>query len=382
MMPDSDARSLEEEIGFARREISSDSYPMSIGELTNLYREAELVISPAFQRLFRWSDDQKSHLVESILLGIPLPSIFVAQNEDGTWELVDGLQRVSTILELQGLLKKDGVVLPQLTLHATKYLPSLEGKLWESDDPAVSLSAAQRLDVKRAKIDIKIIKRSSSDATKFDLFQRLNSYGSPLTPQEMRGALLVSVNQNFYEWLVQLTSHASFVESLALSDRLLQEQYDHELALRFLILHARQDVGARGLRSFTQLVDDESQRLAAEHPSSAQRLERNFKRTFDVINDTAGADAFRRWDVQRGAFVGGFLNTAYEVIAMGLGYHVATNSPHRRDVAAAARQLWERPDMTARFATGLPTETRLARMLPIGRELMAAESSPSQPASP
>jgi hypothetical protein len=82
-MATSTADSLEQEILEARRSISSDGYPMSIGELTNLYKSNELRIRPEFQRLFRWSNLQKSRLVESILLGIPLPSIFVAQTEGG-----------------------------------------------------------------------------------------------------------------------------------------------------------------------------------------------------------------------------------------------------------------------------------------------------------
>jgi len=113
---------LDEQLNDARRNIFTDSYPMSIGELTNVYAEGDLIIRPPFQRLFRWNDDQKSRLIESILIGIPLPSIFVAQDEEGRWELVDGLQRISTILQLQGLLDKQ--IYPQLTLIGTKYLPS------------------------------------------------------------------------------------------------------------------------------------------------------------------------------------------------------------------------------------------------------------------
>ena len=81
-----------------RKEIFTDSYPMSIGELVNLYKDGDLEINPAFQRFFRWTDLQKTRLIESILLGIPIPSIFVAQRDDGVWDLVDGLQRISTIL--------------------------------------------------------------------------------------------------------------------------------------------------------------------------------------------------------------------------------------------------------------------------------------------
>src|ERR1700693_1394101 len=143
MINESPPLDLEQQIAVARRTISSDGYPMSIGELTNLYREKELEIRPEFQRFFRWTELQKSRLIESILLGIPLPSIFVAQTESGKWELIDGLQRVSTILQLQGeLLDPNQQVVPPLVLRGTKYLPALEGRVWQSDDPSSSLSDA------------------------------------------------------------------------------------------------------------------------------------------------------------------------------------------------------------------------------------------------
>src|SRR4051794_14545203 len=116
---------LETQISDGRLEIAADSISMSVSELTNLYREGVLEIRPEFQRLFRWTIEQKSRLVESVLLGIPLPSLFVSSHpETGRWELVDGLQRVSTLLELQGLLANpDGSIRAPLTLSKTKFLP-------------------------------------------------------------------------------------------------------------------------------------------------------------------------------------------------------------------------------------------------------------------
>lgn len=93
---------LSSEIERNRNDIRSDGYSMSIGELLSLYKEGELDIHPEFQRFFRWSDQQKSSLIESLLLGIPLPSIFVAQRDDGVWDVIDGLQRLSTIFNLLG----------------------------------------------------------------------------------------------------------------------------------------------------------------------------------------------------------------------------------------------------------------------------------------
>src|SRR4051812_37475813 len=99
---------LTEEITSAQRLVKTDAYQMSIGEIVSMYENRELIIDPEFQRLFRWDIGQKSRLIESLLLGIPLPSIFVFEKDDGSWELIDGLQRVSTILEFMGKLRRPG----------------------------------------------------------------------------------------------------------------------------------------------------------------------------------------------------------------------------------------------------------------------------------
>src|ERR1700735_2894006 len=96
---------LKNEIEIAQRLVKTDAYQMSIGEIVNMYKDGEFIINPDFQRLFRWELGQKSKLIESLLLGIPLPSIFVFEKEDSKWELIDGLQRISTILEFTGELK-------------------------------------------------------------------------------------------------------------------------------------------------------------------------------------------------------------------------------------------------------------------------------------
>src|SRR5215203_2108938 len=132
--------SLSEEIAERRQAINTDAYSMSVGELTNLYRDEELDIHPEFQRFFRWSDAQKSRFIESLLLGIPIPSIFVHQRRDGVWDVIDGLQRLSTIFEFLGALKnEDGTPVEPSTLQGTAYLPSLEGLKWESDDESPAL---------------------------------------------------------------------------------------------------------------------------------------------------------------------------------------------------------------------------------------------------
>ena len=96
---------LKEEIDEAKRAVKTDTVQITIGEINRMYTSKELNILPDFQRLFRWTNERKSNFVESILIGIPVPPVFVYENEDGTWELIDGLQRISTLLEFMGVLR-------------------------------------------------------------------------------------------------------------------------------------------------------------------------------------------------------------------------------------------------------------------------------------
>src|SRR5439155_18003321 len=127
-----------------------------------------------------------------------------------------------------------------LMLHTNKYLPSLGGKRWEEDEDAIfpnnAIGADARLLIKRSKIQASIILRESDDTAKYDLFQRLNTGGSQLSPQEVRNCILVMVNRDFYSWLRELADFKPFRSCIALSDRPVEESYDLELALRFLIL--------------------------------------------------------------------------------------------------------------------------------------------------
>ncbi|MCU4416237.1 DUF262 domain-containing protein [Acinetobacter bereziniae] len=77
---------------------------VSFNEIVDMYENSELNISPEFQRLFRWSIGKQSRFIESLILEMPVPPIYVIELEDGKYELIDGLQRISTYLHLRGKL--------------------------------------------------------------------------------------------------------------------------------------------------------------------------------------------------------------------------------------------------------------------------------------
>ena len=78
---------LIDEISGKSNNIQADSYSISLGEIISMYKEGDLDIHPEFQRFYRWTEYQKTRLIESFLLNIPVPPIFVSQREDGVWDV-------------------------------------------------------------------------------------------------------------------------------------------------------------------------------------------------------------------------------------------------------------------------------------------------------
>lgn len=364
---------LSDEIEFRRRTIRSDGYAMSIGELVNLYRDKELDVHPEFQRIFRWTPTQKSRLIESLLLGIPLPSVFVAQGETGIWDVVDGVQRLSTILELMGILiDEDGELVPPLVLQGTKYLPSLANTVW--DDSFVSegqaaLDEPTQLLIKRSKIDVKILLPESDEDSRYELFQRLNTLGSQLSDQELRNSLLISVNRDFYRWVDELGKYPPFLTTTNLSERLLDEKYQMDLVIRFLVFRTMSIDDIRAIGDLGDFLNDASVRLATSIDYDRAVEGKAFRSTFDYLNAVFGEDAFRRFDVNRDKFMGSFGLSAYETLALGVGFHSAAYSAESSDAKArtAVRKVWA-PGVSW---SGVRASTRIPQTVAQGRELFA-----------
>ncbi|EKT4486905.1 DUF262 domain-containing protein [Shewanella algae] len=220
---------LENEILSGRNSLSADRLDMSFGELMNMYSNDELVIDPEFQRLFRWDFAQRSRFIESILLGIPIPSIFVAEDTDGRWEIVDGLQRLSTILSYFGMLKhtpeKNG-----WALVAGDVVESLEGL------QVADLPIKYQLNIKRSVCRIEVVKWDSNYDMRYELFNRLNTGGSPLTDQEIRNCIFRGISVEFTNLIKQLSSKDDFVELIQPTQKQKDELYLDELVLRFFSL--------------------------------------------------------------------------------------------------------------------------------------------------
>lgn len=328
---------LESEIEMARKTVHVDSYPMSIGELVNLYRDGDLNIQPEFQRIFRWKDWQKSQFIESILLGIPIPSIFVAQQHDGRWDVVDGLQRLSTILQFLGVLKgEDGECLDPLEMQATKYLPSLEGKVCfdssylDSEINFEEKKYQERLihpniqrSFKREKVDLKIIKKESNQDAKLELFQRLNTGGSKLTPQEVRNCILLMVNKVAFEWLQTLSNDSNFQETLSISINQEEQSYANELLIKYFTLRHFNLSEIEKFRDVHPYLDEATQRVFnPDFDFDYLQEEKIFKETFKILNEALGEKAFKKFYKDKNDFQGSFSVPVFECLTVAVSTYL------------------------------------------------------------
>lgn len=210
--------------------LSDDVYPDAV---LNIARETASVfqlkrrwekkptmldLSPDFQRGLVWSSKKKSELIESILMGIPLPALYVKEDENGVYIVVDGKQRLSTLFDFI-----DG----KFRLENLAILRGYVGKSFSK------LSALEQNKIEDYSLIVNVIKAPTSDRVTFDLFDRVNRGGVQLNNQEMRNALYQG---NATKLINELAKESSFKEAIELTKEP-KRMKDRYLVLRFLAFY-------------------------------------------------------------------------------------------------------------------------------------------------
>ncbi|NRD54802.1 DUF262 domain-containing protein [Corallococcus exiguus] len=189
--------------------------------------EKELLRAPVYQRKFRWDEQLESKLIESLFLGLPVPSVFVASNPDGTWELVDGLQRISTLMHF---IAEPENILSEISKSEPLRLSELE-KLSEFNDLAFAdLPGPMQLAFNKRSIRVTALSDKSDRKVRFDMFERLNTGGVALSPQEVRACIY---RGKFADFLRELAEQKSFQALLKLQKGKQDDGTSEELVLKF-----------------------------------------------------------------------------------------------------------------------------------------------------
>lgn len=251
---------------------------LSLGTITQMVTRKAIDISPEYQRRERWSIQKKSALIESFLMNVPVPPVYLAEDEFGKYSVVDGKQRITAI---------HSFLTGQMALSKLESFPEIEG-LYFQDLPEEMKNA---LDVRPYMRVITILKQSDP-SIKFEVFTRLNKGGESMEAQELRNvAFRGPLNTLIYD----LSAHSFLKQQLKIKDdksagfRLM---LDAEVVLRFLMLKEKWENFSGDFRGE---MDDFM--LRNRNPSKAQleMLKSAFNKAINSCEAIWGENAFKRY---------------------------------------------------------------------------------------
>lgn len=268
--------------GYGAEDIYVENKPFSISTIMELINEKELEINPDFQRNFVWDNTRQSKLIESILLGLPLPSIYLSQYKDGRLTVVDGLQRINTIKRFMD---------DELVLCNMEYLTECNDRRYSELKEVIPLLQFRRF--KQTQIMCFVIDYRSPMELKYDLFRRLNTGGKVLNDQEIRNCLS---RPNLQKLLSDMIKSEEFKRATnnSIKDTRMAAQ---ESALRFMYFYDQYSfdnpIGSYNGEMGTSL-DKYVEKLNPLSPDELDKYLCLFKKGMQMSYDVFGTNAFRK----------------------------------------------------------------------------------------
>lgn len=295
------------------REIRTTAVDFSFGELLNLHSDKEIIISPEYQRLFRWTNEQRSRLIESIVLGLPIPPIFLIEDNDGVLELIDGLQRTSSVLQF---LNHSAIDQPELTLSGCDILTGLNGLRFND------LPTSVRFKIKRSPIRATIINKSGDAFVKYEMFKRLNTGGAPLSAQEIRNcsSRMVEGGDLFYDAIQEMAQNPAFVTATSkLPITFKDKRGDEELVLRFFAVTQYRDEYKGNIEGWLDSLMEDTLFGKIEFDLVAKKA--HFQNVFSEIENKLEDAAFTRFNAD-GEPTGRLAPAYYEAVVAAFSEHI------------------------------------------------------------
>jgi hypothetical protein len=250
--------------------------PSTVDLLLSRIRQKEINLSPAFQRHDGiWSDGAQSRLIESLLIRIPLPAFYMDATDEDKWQVVDGLQRLSSLRRF--------VINQDLRLAGLEFLSNLNGRTF------AELPRSFQRRILETPLTLFLIERGTPPEVKFNIFKRINTGGLPLSAQEIRHALNLGPVTKFLERLANSTEFLR-VTSGAISPK---RMGDRECVLRFLafVTTSPEDYKAQDFDSF---LNETMARINKMPEDRLREFEAKFKRSMTAARDCFGEYAFRK----------------------------------------------------------------------------------------
>lgn len=265
------------------RKLYIDKSERSLSDLFRMISEKQLDLQPDFQRNYIWTNKKASKFIESLLLGIPIPTIFLSEDnaEDAIYEVVDGQQRLTSIKRFfDDELKLTGLV--TLSDFNNKKFKDLDEKY-------------QRLLKNSRTLSVVIIKNESDPTIKFDIFQRINEGAIKLSSQELRNVVYRGKMINTISYL---SKNSSFKQIFNPKSMTVKKRIDEEFILRMIAMNEFVLDGngslslAEGYRGSLSTAMNSFLENYRKDEKKAVEVSVLFKQTINTITNIFGSDTF------------------------------------------------------------------------------------------
>ncbi|WP_054816540.1 DUF262 domain-containing protein [Nocardia arizonensis] len=322
----------------------------------------DLELAPDFQRNRVWKGRQKSRLIESLLLQIPLPAFYFASDSDGKFRVVDGLQRLSTIHEF---------VKGTFELGDLEYLHEEHGK------EIANLAGPLRRRLLNSQINVHVIEPSTPHRVTFDIFKRLNTGGEPLNSMEIRHCMSGARSRNL---LKRFAASEAFIEATGKVLLNHVRMQDREAALRFIAFRGLADIEEYSeFESLEGLLDETVRTIDEPGNLTDDELENRFTEFESAMVNAKivfGDRAFRKWPSGSGRRAP-FNRALFESWAVALAdFSPEDVMPVREEVLNAARyEMAHNPGYVDSISSSTASMSRVRVRFELPRKILRAAIS-------
>jgi hypothetical protein len=269
-----------------KRNLITSVIDYSLPALADYIKNRSIDLSPEYQRRFRWDDLKQSKLIESFLMSVPVPPIFLNEDDDEVFSVIDGKQRLNTIYEFfNGNIRLKGLTV----------FKEVNGRTFD-ELPFPLQTFLTTIPTVRAIILLEEIDKD----IKYVVFQRLNVGSAQLNPQEIRhGAFPGPLNNLLLELSVERKFHLLLGVKNKEKSAIYKEMRDAEFVLRYLTFRDRWQNFSGGIKQHLDSYMDQHAKMSHEQLAEART---DFLSTLNVVEACFGNYAFRRWVPERSAW--------------------------------------------------------------------------------
>lgn len=347
--PEDDGTENVDEIPKEDRILRTQAYDKGISDIVSMINNKDIILDPEYQRNYVWDNKKSSLLIESILLNVPIPVIYVAEDEDGSWSVVDGLQRLYSLKRFFG---------GEFKLRGLEVLKEFNGKTFSSLNPK-----AQRI-IRNGILRVIVILKESHPEIKYDIFMRLNRGAIKLNEQELRNCLF---RGKLNDLIMNLRQNPIFLKLLGLNEPH-QRMDDAELVLRYLAVSENFERKSNTISNYGKMKVFLNKYCEINRNPNADKLkilEEKFNSTISKVLEIFGEKALYRSD-DAGQYETRPNRSIYDCLMIGFeNYEISNLISKREEILFKFRETMKESEFERSISIGTSDKAQLELRLSI-----------------